>query len=138
MTTLVRFKGGFVCSDEGVLEEGDVWARGGAIIDPVKLFYQEKRAPDLTIDCRGWIVAPGFIDIQINGQVCHPTNNAKKISSTLLTRCIRGGFLLSGGRQRQQLLGQSQPGPAAARSHSILPDLSHFVQRVLPQHSTFH
>lgn len=93
LTTVVRFKGGSVCSDEGALEEGDVWARGGAIIDPVKLFYEEKRAPDLTIDCRGWIVAPGFIDIQINGQICYSTSKAL----FLLTRCIWSGFLLSGG-----------------------------------------
>ena len=67
MTQVVRFKGGEVCSDEGVLEKGDVWVRGGKIIDPLKLFYEERRAPDLTVDCTGLIVAPGFIDIQING-----------------------------------------------------------------------
>lgn len=67
MTQVIRFKGGEVCSDRGVLEKGDVWVRGGTIIDPIELFYGEKKAPDLTVDCRGLIVAPGFIDIQING-----------------------------------------------------------------------
>lgn len=44
-----------------------MWVRGGVIIDPINLFYEEKKAPDVTVDCRGLIVAPGFIDIQING-----------------------------------------------------------------------
>lgn len=67
MAQVTRFKGGEVCSDAGVLEMGDVWVREGTIIDPMDLFYEERRAPDLTVDCRGLIVAPGFIDIQING-----------------------------------------------------------------------
>lgn len=66
---VVRFKGGQVCSDGGVLEVGDVWVREGTIIDPIKLFYDERKAPDLIVDCRGLILSPGFIDIQING-VC--------------------------------------------------------------------
>lgn len=56
-----------MCSDEGVLEVGDVWVRGGTIIDPMKLFYEERKAADLIVDCKGLILAPGFIDIQING-----------------------------------------------------------------------
>lgn len=67
MAPIIRFKGGDVCSDKGTLEKGDVWVRGGKIMEPLKLFYQEKRPPDCIIDCRGLIVAPGFIDIQING-----------------------------------------------------------------------
>ena len=69
MAQITRFEGGEVCSDTGLLEVGDVWVREGTIIDPMDLFYKKKRAPDLTVDCRGLIVAPGFIDIQING-VC--------------------------------------------------------------------
>ena len=66
---IVRFKGGMVCSDEGTLEKGDVWVQGGKIIDPLKLFYEGKKAPDCVVDCRNLIVAPGFIDIQINGNL---------------------------------------------------------------------
>ncbi len=67
MLPVIRFKGGEVCSDNGVLEKGDVWVRGGKIIEPMQVFYEERKAPDVTVDCRGLIVAPGFIDIQING-----------------------------------------------------------------------
>lgn len=65
---VVKFKGGYVCSDKGTLNVGDLWVQAGKIIDPIKLFYQDKKSPDVTVDCKGLIVAPGFIDIQINGK----------------------------------------------------------------------
>lgn len=65
--SVIRYKGGSVCSDDGTLAEGDVWVRSGKITDPLVLFYKERKAPDTVIDCRDLMVAPGFIDIQING-----------------------------------------------------------------------
>lgn len=41
--------------------------RGGRILDPEKLFFDERRVADEQRDCGGCIVAPGFIDVQING-----------------------------------------------------------------------
>lgn len=71
---IIRYKGGLVlktqsrnAEDSYFLEEGDVWVRDGKVIDPQKLFYEEKRLPDEVVDCTNLIVAPGFIDIQING-----------------------------------------------------------------------
>ena len=63
------FKGGQLVLDinNGSLVKGDVWVRDGVIIDPLKLFYTEKRKPDCVINCSELIVSPGFIDIQING-----------------------------------------------------------------------
>lgn len=68
MTPVVRFKGGQVCTDSGELKVGDVWVQEGKIIDPLGLFYRERKPPDCVIDCRDLIVAPGFIDMQINGK----------------------------------------------------------------------
>lgn len=45
----------------------DLWVRAGKIINPEKLFFEEKIAADKQIDCGGVIISPGFIDIQING-----------------------------------------------------------------------
>lgn len=45
----------------------DLWVRGGRILDPEKLFFEERRVADEQRDCGGCIVAPGFIDVQING-----------------------------------------------------------------------
>lgn len=49
-----------------VLRE-DLWVRGGRILDPEKLFFEERRVADEQRDCGGRILAPGFIDVQING-----------------------------------------------------------------------
>ena len=67
---LVRFKGGSVLQGDGraLVEGGDVWVRDGKVIDHLKLFYEEKVSPSKVIDCSGFIVAPGFIDVQINGK----------------------------------------------------------------------
>ena len=45
----------------------DLWVRNGKIINPEPLFFEEKIGPDETIDCGGVLVAPGLIDLQING-----------------------------------------------------------------------
>lgn len=47
----------------------DLWVRDGKIIDPEKIFYDEKVEPDVRIDCKGALISPGFIDVQINGML---------------------------------------------------------------------
>uniref|UniRef100_A0A8C6TJ52 N-acetylglucosamine-6-phosphate deacetylase n=1 Tax=Neogobius melanostomus TaxID=47308 RepID=A0A8C6TJ52_9GOBI len=49
------------------LQREDLWVREGRILDPEKLFFDEKGFADERVDCGGKIVAPGFIDVQING-----------------------------------------------------------------------
>ena len=49
------------------LVKSDVWVREGRIIDPHHLFFKEKKSPDKVIECHNHILAPGFIDVQING-----------------------------------------------------------------------
>ncbi|XP_063474435.1 N-acetylglucosamine-6-phosphate deacetylase isoform X1 [Symphalangus syndactylus] len=51
----------------GKLLREDLWVRGGRILDPEKLFFEERRVSDERQDCGGRILAPGFIDVQING-----------------------------------------------------------------------
>ncbi|KAM8779232.1 N-acetylglucosamine-6-phosphate deacetylase isoform 3-T3 [Rhynchonycteris naso] len=45
----------------------DLWVREGRILDPEKLFFEERLVADQRRDCGGCILAPGFIDLQING-----------------------------------------------------------------------
>ncbi|ELR62948.1 Putative N-acetylglucosamine-6-phosphate deacetylase, partial [Bos mutus] len=45
----------------------DLWVRGGRILDPEKLFFEERRVADEQRDCGGCSLSPGFIDVQING-----------------------------------------------------------------------
>ncbi|XP_014215446.1 N-acetylglucosamine-6-phosphate deacetylase [Copidosoma floridanum] len=51
----------------GRISVEDLWVRGGKIIDPEKIFYDERVKPDEKINCKGALISPGFIDIQING-----------------------------------------------------------------------
>ena len=46
----------------------DLWVREGRILDPEKLFFDEQGYADKHVECGGGIIAPGFIDVQINGK----------------------------------------------------------------------
>ncbi|XP_055636152.1 N-acetylglucosamine-6-phosphate deacetylase [Toxorhynchites rutilus septentrionalis] len=63
---LVKFRNCRVLRDHRLIVD-DLWVRGGKIIDPEKVFFDEKKQAHIQIDCNGAIVAPGFIDLQING-----------------------------------------------------------------------
>lgn len=46
----------------------DLWVREGKILNPEKLFFDEKGSADIQLNCKDSIIAPGFIDVQINGK----------------------------------------------------------------------
>lgn len=52
---------------EHQLQREDLWVRDGRILDPEKLFFDEQGYADERVNCEGSIIAPGFIDVQING-----------------------------------------------------------------------
>ena len=54
---------------EGKLIEKDLWvdSNKGIIVDPQTCFYDKLAMPDRVIKLGGKIIAPGFIDVQING-----------------------------------------------------------------------
>lgn len=66
MDRIVRFTNCQVLRG-GKLVKEDLWVRGGRIVDPRPLFYGEKLRETEVVDCQDGIVAPGFIDVQING-----------------------------------------------------------------------
>lgn len=45
----------------------DVWVRNGILVNPEKVFFDERIKADKKINCNGALISPGFIDIQING-----------------------------------------------------------------------
>jgi len=53
------------------LVEDDLWIRDGVVIDPMRRFWEahttKEFVADEVIDGGGSIVAPGFLDLQING-----------------------------------------------------------------------
>ncbi|CAI4229693.1 unnamed protein product [Auanema sp. JU1783] len=44
-----------------------VWVKNRKIINAADVFYHEQCVADIQIDCKGLILSPGFIDVQING-----------------------------------------------------------------------
>ncbi|ORZ17809.1 n-acetylglucosamine-6-phosphate deacetylase [Absidia repens] len=50
-----------------LLENDYLWFQNGKIVDAKRTFFEQRREPDQVIDAQGCIVAPGFLDIQING-----------------------------------------------------------------------
>lgn len=63
---LFQFRNCQILRDHTVISE-DFWVRNGKIVDPEKVFFDEKISADVQIDCKGALIAPGFIDLQING-----------------------------------------------------------------------
>ncbi|XP_060141204.1 N-acetylglucosamine-6-phosphate deacetylase isoform X1 [Globicephala melas] len=63
---VIQFTNCRILRGRALLRE-DLWVRGGRILDPEKLFFEERRVADEQRDCGGCILAPGFIDVQING-----------------------------------------------------------------------
>lgn len=63
---ILQFTNCFILRDHKLQRE-DLWVRDGKILDPEKLFFDEQGYADQRVDCEGNIIAPGFIDVQING-----------------------------------------------------------------------
>jgi len=66
---LLQFRNCQILRDHAIITE-DFWVRNGKIVDPEKVFFDEKISADVQIDCKGALIAPGFIDLQINGKEC--------------------------------------------------------------------
>ncbi|KAG7305591.1 hypothetical protein JYU34_009678 [Plutella xylostella] len=65
---LTRFHNCFILRDSKIIKE-DLWVRDGKIANPEEVFYVEQNQADVTVNCDGQLIAPGYIDIQINGGV---------------------------------------------------------------------
>ncbi|KAI5732799.1 hypothetical protein M8J76_004296 [Diaphorina citri] len=63
---LTQFFNCKILRDHQIIDE-HLWIQNGKIVDPEKIFYDERRMADFRFDCGGKLIAPGFIDIQING-----------------------------------------------------------------------
>eukprot|EP00038_Savillea_parva_P017549 m.20746 g.20746 ORF g.20746 m.20746 type:complete len:466 (+) comp3823_c0_seq1:220-1617(+) len=51
----------------GALVKDDLWVKNGKIVDGQSWFYDMKKQATRVVDCKGNILAPGFIDLQLNG-----------------------------------------------------------------------
>jgi len=77
----------------------DLWVQSGRIIDPISRFWDahnrdEALAADVVVDCKGLILAPGYIDLQLNGafgvDFSNPDDVSKNGDGEGITRVTRG------------------------------------------------
>ncbi|KAK3929894.1 N-acetylglucosamine-6-phosphate deacetylase [Frankliniella fusca] len=64
--TITQFYNCTILRDH-VIQTEDLWVRDGKIINPEQVFFDEKVVATKKVDCGGTLIAPGFIDLQING-----------------------------------------------------------------------
>lgn len=65
-TTLVQLKNCYILRNHEIIKE-DLWIRNRVIVNPEPVFFDEKVTAGIQVDCRGATIAPGYIDLQING-----------------------------------------------------------------------
>ncbi|CAG2111430.1 unnamed protein product, partial [Medioppia subpectinata] len=63
-----------ILRDHKIIRE-DLWVRNGKIVNPEPIYYLETRLADISIDCKGLLIAPGYIDLQINGHFGYDFSN---------------------------------------------------------------
>lgn len=64
---LVKFANCKILRNHKIITE-DIWVRNGKIVNPEKIFFDEKIQADTVINCNGNYIVPGFIELQINGE----------------------------------------------------------------------
>ncbi|KAM3968335.1 N-acetylglucosamine-6-phosphate deacetylase [Aphomia sociella] len=78
---LTRFHNCYILRNNKIIKE-DLWIRNGKIENPERIFYEEQLEADITVNCEDLLIAPGFIDIQINGgwgvDFSYDTENVEK------------------------------------------------------------
>ncbi|XP_072273742.1 N-acetylglucosamine-6-phosphate deacetylase isoform X2 [Pyxicephalus adspersus] len=91
---ITQFRNCRILRDHGLQWE-DLWVRQGRILNPEKLFFDEKGAADVKVNCHGRIIAPGFIDVQINGgfgvDFSQETDNVKEGISLVARNILSHG-----------------------------------------------
>lgn len=48
-------------------DKPQLWVRNGKVLNPLQVSNEEQKEPTIFVDCKGLILAPGFMDIQVNG-----------------------------------------------------------------------
>lgn len=65
---LIKFHNCRILRNGEIFEE-QLWVRDGRIVDPEKIFNDEKIGADEVVDCWGAIISPGYIEMQTNGTI---------------------------------------------------------------------
>lgn len=74
--TIIRFTNVRLVKD-GRISAQDLWIQNGKILNPEPVFYDQRKLADVNIDCSQMIIAPGYIELQINGGFGYDFSNAQ-------------------------------------------------------------
>lgn len=127
---LVQFYNCFLLRDHAIVPD-DLWIRDGVILDPHVVFFEENVAADIKIDCKGLLIAPGYIDVQINGgfgvDFSSDTGNIKNNMEIVCTGLLQHGvtsfcptIVTSSRETYHQLISQIQSMVDNCRGSTIL------------------
>jgi N-acetylglucosamine-6-phosphate deacetylase len=86
--TLYRFRHCTLVRDHALIVD-DLWIRDGKIISPQEIFFGEKIQADVEYDCQGVLIAPGYIDLQINGAFGHDFSSPGEASEEMLLQVAK-------------------------------------------------
>ncbi|XKL64746.1 hypothetical protein PGB90_004832 [Kerria lacca] len=64
---LIRFENCRILKHGQIVENDYLLVRNGKIEDYMKVYFDEGKEPDIKINCKGALLSPGLIDIQVNG-----------------------------------------------------------------------
>ncbi|KAI8071479.1 hypothetical protein BC940DRAFT_270260 [Gongronella butleri] len=67
MSKLTKVINGKLLLNHQLVENEYLWFQDGKLVDARDMFFRQRKEADEIIDARGQIVAPGYLDIQING-----------------------------------------------------------------------
>ena len=96
---IIKFTNCRLVRNTNIVEE-DLWidATSGKVLRSQEAFYEHHASPDRTIDLQGRIVAPGFIDVQLNGSQGFDFSVAQKDQQTYKEklRSVNKGLIKTG------------------------------------------
>lgn len=64
---LIKIVNGRIIRNHTIINDDVLYIHDGKIIDPQKHFFACGNPPDVVINAKGLLIAPGYIDVQING-----------------------------------------------------------------------
>ena len=65
--SLIRFENCRILKNGEIIHDDYLVIRNGKVLDYMSVYFDERKEPDVRIDCKGALLSPGLIDIQVNG-----------------------------------------------------------------------
>lgn len=66
--SLIRFENCRILKNSCIVDDDYLVIRNGKIVDYMSVYFDERIEPDIRINCKGALLSPGLLDIQVNGE----------------------------------------------------------------------